>query len=357
MSRRAMIDKRNLIYDLVGITIFLVLGVFGLIVVSNPIRILIPNHPMISPQDWPGSLSSEGVEIIDGTQWNEKRELLIRLNLDKPGGYDTEITQNAIWHTNMEETALMWKESRLDRDWKLISENGISRDKPASRLYCRDDLNPPYKITCYFYAYRGHWFTTIHFTSKSDNSLIFAEIQRISARAEQLLMSVADEEIAAALPIKPETTSQPYVLVITEPPVATNQDITVTTPDPLHIPTPLIPPTLAHPGIPTIIQMVSCSSFQIGETRTVSADTFIFGNIIINGIEQYASNNATESAISFFETKSTVTTTSGADCYLGGKELINFVIQNELQHGCGSRCTSVRFVLVTKDGQFVEIHR
>jgi len=357
MSRRTMVDNRNLIYDLVGITIFLVFGVFGLFVVSDPIRILIPIHPMISPQDWPGSLSSEGLEIIDGTQWNEKRELLIRLNLDKPGGYDTEIAQNAIWHADMEETALMWKESNLDRDWQLISENGISRDKPASRLYCRDDLNPPYKITCYFYAYMGHWFTKIHFTSKSDIDLTFAEIQRITARAEQLLMSVADEEIAATLPIKPETTSRPYMLVITEPPVATNQDIPVSTLDPFHIPTPMIPPTLAHPGIPTIIRMASCSSFQIGETRTVSAGTFIFGNIIINGIKQYASNNATESAIAFFETKSTVTAASSADCYLGGNEVINFVIQNELQHGCSSRCTSVRFVVVTMNGQFVEIHR
>lgn len=97
--------------------------------------------------------------------------------------------------------------------------------------------------------------------------------------------------------------------------------------------------------------LTSCSAFKNGETRQISAETFVIGDIIIDGVAQYDSGGTKEGTVAYFEKKSTVTAQWGAGCYIGSKTLAEQIIQGELQHGCDSKCTSVRFILVQSDGQ------
>jgi hypothetical protein len=97
--------------------------------------------------------------------------------------------------------------------------------------------------------------------------------------------------------------------------------------------------------------LTSCSAFQNGETRKVSSGTFVIGDIIIDGTSQYDSGGTSEGTVAYFEKESTVIAQWGAGCYIGSKNLANDIIQGEFQHGCGSKCASVRFVVVQSDGQ------
>ncbi len=134
-------------------------------------------------------------------------------------------------------------------------------------------------------------------------------------------------------------TSLPVVIVVT----ATSEILQT-------IPT--LAPTISTPAYETL---ASCSSLQSGETRTVSAGTYILGDIIIDGTPQYVTSIPNEGTVAYFEREATVLAQWGAACFTGSKELKDEVIQGELQHGCGSKCTSVRFVLVQNDIQHVEV--
>lgn len=103
-------------------------------------------------------------------------------------------------------------------------------------------------------------------------------------------------------------------------------------------------------NIQTTGSLSSCPAFQTGETRTVSPGTFVLGDVTIDGIVQYT-NNVGEGTIAYFEKGSTVFAPWGAGCYLGDKSQLEQVVQGEFQHGCGSTCTSVRFVLVQSNGE------
>ena len=103
--------------------------------------------------------------------------------------------------------------------------------------------------------------------------------------------------------------------------------------------------------------LTSCSAFRNGESRTVPPGTFVLGDIIIDGTAQFDSGKVGEGTDAYFERDSTVLAQWGAGCYLGSKALADEVIQGEFQHGCGSKCTTVRFVLVQSDGQqLVQYH-
>ncbi len=143
-------------------------------------------------------------------------------------------------------------------------------------------------------------------------------------------------------------TSQPLSCDVNSvPPTSTNSSETpIAT---LETQPPVIKPTA------TVVtsggDLTSCSALKNGETRQISAGTFVIGDIIIDGVAQYDSGGTGESTVAYFEKESTVTAQWGAGCYIGSKILAEQIIQGELQQGCGSKCTSVRFVLVQIDGQ------
>jgi hypothetical protein len=93
-----MINNRDMIKDLVGILLILAIGIGGLIVISDPIRILIPKHPLVSSEDLQGNWVTLEVEIIEARHWEENRELIIRLkSKDDAEGNNAEIVQRASW--------------------------------------------------------------------------------------------------------------------------------------------------------------------------------------------------------------------------------------------------------------------
>lgn len=113
-------------------------------------------------------------------------------------------------------------------------------------------------------------------------------------------------------------------------------------------------PPVINPTTTVVISggdLTSCSAFKNGETRQISAGTFVIGDIIIDGVAQYDSGGTKEGTVAYFEKESSVTAQWGAGCYIGSKSLAEQIIQGELEHGCGSKCISVRFVLVQSDGQ------
>jgi hypothetical protein len=323
---KSIISKRNLNKDVIGIVVILTLGIGGLIFVFNPVWVLIPKHPMISPEDWPGSRTTQGLEITGSEQWEEKRELFIRLkSKDDSDGHDAEITQKAIWYADPMKPVV-----ELQNQIGRMTESSLNKDKPAFVFDCLNNGPPPF--TCNYHAAWGHWYTEVHFSSRTDKYLSFSEMQRIISRVDQLLTSASD----------PVPMSPPYVFISTATAEATQ-------------PGPLLAP-MGFIG-PLSIDILACPKFKASEKRRVPKDTLILGDVIIDGVEQFDPNNSSEGMISYFEKESTVTTPIGADCYTGGSYIIDPVIQNELLYGCGSKCTSIRFVLVQNDGQHVEIYR
>ncbi len=104
-------------------------------------------------------------------------------------------------------------------------------------------------------------------------------------------------------------------------------------------------------NVPSSGDLTLCSEFKNGETRKISVGTFVIGDITINGIAQYDSGGTGEGTVAYFEKDSTVKAQWGAGCYTGSMASADQIIQGELQHGCGSKCTSVRYVVVQSDGQ------
>ena len=115
-------------------------------------------------------------------------------------------------------------------------------------------------------------------------------------------------------------------------------------------------PTLAPvTSAPVNETLANCSSLSSGETRTVLPGTYILGDVTIDGTPQYVTSIPNEGTVAYFEKEATVLAHWGAACLTGSSNLKDEIIQGELQHGCGSKCTSVRFVLVQNDGQHVEL--
>jgi len=323
---KSTMGKRNPNMDVIGIFVILTLGIGGLIAVFNPIRVLIPKHPMISSGDWTGSRTTQGLEITGSAEWEKKRELFIRLKSKADlNGQDAEITQKAAWYADPTKSML-----ELRKQPHGMIKSSLNNDKPEFVLDCINNVPPA--LSCFYRAYWGHWYTEVHFLSDTDEYLSYSEMQRIISRVDQRLMSASDP-----IPMSP-----PYVFAGTATPQATQ-------PGPLVVSMGFIQPPA--------IDLLACPKFKKLEDRTVPSGTLILGDVIIDGVEQYDPNDPGEGTVSYFETETTVTTPIGADCYTGGSYIIDPVIQNELLYGCGSRCTSIRFVLVQRDGQHVKIYK
>lgn len=183
-----LIHKRIFLKDIISILIVLTIGISGSIAVSDPIKVLMPKHPMISYQDWEGSQVTQKIEIRSH-DWAKIRILSTTLRLkDESNYYRAQIRQEARWYASMEESAAFWNHKSHYPGWQII-ENPLTINSPASRLSCNKDLT---KISCDFEAYRGHWYTQIFFLSDSSVILSISDVERIVARANQLLMSVSE---------------------------------------------------------------------------------------------------------------------------------------------------------------------
>lgn len=117
----------------------------------------------------------------------------------------------------------------------------------------------------------------------------------------------------------------------------------------------IVIPTQTKPVPTKIGALTSCPTLHDHELRIVQAGTFVIGDIVIEQIEYI--NNTGETTIAYLERNATIWALEEVPCYRGEKNLLDDVIQDEFQYGCGSGCTSIRFVVVPKEGpQTVEIY-
>ena len=203
---RRFFGNRNLSRDEIGILLALVIGVTGLLIVfliPNPLRVLTPQIPALTPQDWQGSRMGTKLFFTDNWRtspsapwspflWEEKRGFFQSLYLSQDN-VNASIDQTIVWYANPGENADAW--NQLDPDtyngWPILERN-MDTDKPASILACNPDLSgsPP---QCWYLAYWEHWFTGVFFWRQFDEDLLIQDIHQLTTRVDQLLMSAPDE--------------------------------------------------------------------------------------------------------------------------------------------------------------------
>ena len=161
--------------------------------IPDPFAALVPQIPLLSPPDWPGSHASIGFGISTGWRWQEKREFSSALVLNT-GTYYAELGQTAVWYADPGEAAADW--NQLDTksyNGQPIVASYIGKEKPASMLFCSEKDLPDDPRECWYLAYWEHWYTEVRYWSQFDKDPQLMELQQITARVDQLLMSVPDE--------------------------------------------------------------------------------------------------------------------------------------------------------------------
>jgi hypothetical protein len=200
--------------DQLATRLVLVIGVAGLVIVfliPDPLPMLAPQLPLLTPADWPRSHISTKLFFTDNWRvsynagfpwspflWEEKRGFYQSLNLAE-GDLVTSVEQTIVWYANPSENANVWKKE-LDagtyNGWPIV-ESRLSSDKPASLLACNPDLaSAPHQ--CWYLAYWEHWFSAIFFYRQFNEDifnedLLMQDIHQLTARADELLMVAPPE--------------------------------------------------------------------------------------------------------------------------------------------------------------------
>jgi hypothetical protein len=215
-SLSLLANNRNLSRDQMGFLLALVIGIAGQLIVfliPDPLDILAPQIPMLTPQDWPGSYIGTELFFTDNWRvsynvdtpwspflWDEKRGFYQSLYLTGDN-FLSSVDQTIVWYANPGENANVWKKE-LDagtyNGWPIL-ETRQSIYQPASLLACVPDPGPMTSPPqCWYLAYWEHWFTAIFFyrQSNEDNlneELLMQDISQLTAWVDQLLMSAPAE--------------------------------------------------------------------------------------------------------------------------------------------------------------------
>lgn len=196
-SLRRWIGSQTSSRDRIGILLALLIGTGGLLfvfLVPDPLLRLAPHLPMLSPQDWQGSYISIGPFISDPSpSWQEKRSFFMTLELNPDAHTNAFIDQTVVWYSQAEVAAAAWDALNTETyNGQSIVARITDRGKPASMLFCLSE-EPPSPRNCTYLAYWGHWQTEVRFWSEFEEDLQLAEMQRIAARVDELLMSALAE--------------------------------------------------------------------------------------------------------------------------------------------------------------------
>ena len=189
--RSLMIGNREQVRDLIGILLALVVGLSGLLIVSEPLKILAPRIPMLSTEDWPGTQVTEDLSILDGWSWWEKREFyqsIVRIKNETPV---VEASQRTIWYADPMRPAAEWEAYLGDSyNGRLLVAKSLRKDRPLSLLFCSDASEYPRE--CTYVAYWRHWYTEVTIWSKSEEDLPLSRREKLTNRIDQLIMSAPD---------------------------------------------------------------------------------------------------------------------------------------------------------------------
>ncbi len=203
--------------DPIGIRPLIAIGIIGQLIVfliPNPARLLAPQLPLLSPQDWPGSQIGTEVFFTDSwraspsdpwspLQWEEKRGFYQSLNLTG-NNVNASFEQTILWFANPDGSAAAW--NQLDSDtyngWPVLERRRQS-EAPVSILAC----NPDSSIApqCWYLTYWEHWFSAVFFWRQSGEDLLLQDIHQLTARLDYLLLSAPAEPCFWFLCTGPET--------------------------------------------------------------------------------------------------------------------------------------------------------
>ena len=208
--------RTSLSRDQIAILLLLTIGIGGQLVVfliPDPLDILAPEVPMLTPRDWPGSDMGTELFFTDYLPlrnspdtpwtpfvWDETRGFYQSLYLTGVN-FLSSVDQTVGWYANPDENANAWRkgfELGTYNGWPFI-ETHQSPDQPSSFLACIPDPGPMTSPPqCWYLAYWRHWFTAIFFYRQSNGetlteALLLQDIRQLTARADELLMSAPDE--------------------------------------------------------------------------------------------------------------------------------------------------------------------
>src|SRR5215208_1538749 len=148
--------KSSIIRDLLGVLVFLSLGIGGQRFLLNPAGIFTPDLPMLSREEVPNSAATPVYEDSQSGSISQQREFHVTLIIGEEGqtyrddGWLTNegatILQKAFWYAEPAEAVLAWKrsESEIKKQFSNIPptvSNSLGENKAASSLYCSDEPN------------------------------------------------------------------------------------------------------------------------------------------------------------------------------------------------------------------------
>src|SRR5215216_13414 len=157
------LTKTNWLQDGIAILLLLAVGLAGQFILSDPLRILAPDLPMLSPEDWPGSQLSTPRLIMDGLEWHIQRSFLQGIDQPPGGG----VTQVIAWYADRRRAAATWEQHKNEPyyDYPILAVSTAS-DRPQSILFC-SPAEPLTSRECSYHAYWGNWYTYVDFYART----------------------------------------------------------------------------------------------------------------------------------------------------------------------------------------------
>jgi hypothetical protein len=191
--RSRILGNKNLVRDLIGMLLALAAGISGQLILSDPLKVLAPELPMLSLQDWPGSQFTVELQIIGGGAWQEERGFLQSIVLMSNKTPVAEATQTMTWYADLTQAGAAWHQHRSEPyyDFPIVATSA-GEDKPESLLFCSPP-DPDTSRECGYRAHWKHWYTQVTFTSRSIDDLPPSEMQKLTDRIDQLMMSAPDK--------------------------------------------------------------------------------------------------------------------------------------------------------------------
>lgn len=191
--RSTIAGKGYSVRDLIGMLLALAVGISGQLFLADPLQVLAPSLPMLSPEDWPGSRFTIERQIMGGRAWREQRSFQQSIVLIKNQKPVASATQIIVWYADLEQAKAAWDQHRKEPyyDYPIIARS-TDKDKPASLLFC----SPPVPDTpgeCGYRAYWKHWYTQVTFYRGISEEFPLPEIQKLTSRIDQHLISAPDK--------------------------------------------------------------------------------------------------------------------------------------------------------------------
>lgn len=201
--RTTRIASRRQIIDLIGIVGLTAIGAALGYYSSASFFDLMPNVPLLSTEDWPGSKYNGEPEEVEqfSLEADRSRLRIFRVGLVKSErGYygGTHVSQASSWYAEPTEA---FESLEIDDQvspyspWPDVLQGEplssyLQQDSELTSAYlCADPEPLSGDLKCVYVANVGHWKTTIWFDIEGGDHTSQQEVQELINRARQLLLS------------------------------------------------------------------------------------------------------------------------------------------------------------------------